>query len=175
MIEDTRTPRPPRGIGRLLYRFPILFYRLGLGNLLGKRFLLLEHIGRITGLHRYAVLEVIRHDDEESVFMVVSGFGKRSDWYQNIGKNPEVRIRVGRRWMEAVAERLAPEEAEAEILDYARRHPRVFRMLVGTFLGYRMRKNDEDLIALARMFIVVRISAKTSFEDNEVHAIRSSI
>jgi deazaflavin-dependent oxidoreductase (nitroreductase family) len=175
MIEEMNTPQPPRGIGRLLYRFPILFYRLGLGNLLGKRFLLLEHVGRVTGLPRHAVLEVIRRDDEKNTFMVVSGFGKRSDWYKNIGKNPGVRIRVGRRWMEAVAERLGPEEAQAEILDYARRHPRVFRMLVGTFLGYRMGKKDEDIIASARLLIVVRISAKTSFEDNEMHTIRSSI
>jgi deazaflavin-dependent oxidoreductase (nitroreductase family) len=167
MTENFQYPQPPKGFSRFLYRLPILIYRVGLGGLLGKRFLLLEHIGRNSGLIRKAVLEVIRYDQFQNVYYVVSAFGDRSDWYRNIYKNPEVRIQVGRKWWVANAEVLDPEISEKEILSYAKQNPRIFRALAERLLGYEVGESDEDLIALARQFIVVGIGVKSGNGENK--------
>ncbi len=153
MAEKGSGPRPPRGWGRVLWRLPIGLYRIGLGWVLGSRFLLLTHTGRKTGLPRYAVVEVRRHDPATETDYVASGFGERSDWFRNIQKTPQVTIQVGRRRMAAVAERLPLTEAERELLDYARRHPRALRTLA-RLLGHRI-EGEEDIRALARRIPIV--------------------
>jgi deazaflavin-dependent oxidoreductase (nitroreductase family) len=166
MTENVQYPQPPKGFSRFLYRLPILVYRAGLGGLLGKRFLLLEHIGRKSGLIRKAVLEVIRYDEFQDVYYVVSAFGDRSDWYRNIIKNPDVRIQVGRMWRMAHAQVLASDRSEKEILSYAKRNPKIFRALAERLLGYEVGESDQDLIHLARQFIVVSISVKSGNGEN---------
>ena len=75
---------------RLFFRAPIYLYRFGLGWLMSGRLLMLTHIGRKSGQPRYAVLEVARHDEPSGVFLVPAAFGRKSDWYRNILKTPEV-------------------------------------------------------------------------------------
>jgi len=157
MTDDIQYPQPPKGFSRFLYRLPVLMYRSGLGILMGKRFLLLEHTGRKSGLARRAVLEVIRYDATEDVYYVVSAFGDRADWYRNICKKPVVKIQVGRKWMSAHAEALALDQTQREILDYAKRYPKTFRVLAERLLGYQVGESEEDLINLAQKFIVVSI------------------
>jgi len=82
--SDMKFPNPPRGGKAIPWRLPILFYRLGLGSLMGKRFLLLNHIGRRSGQSRQAVLEIVQSFPSEGRYLVVSGFGRYSHWYQNI-------------------------------------------------------------------------------------------
>jgi deazaflavin-dependent oxidoreductase (nitroreductase family) len=160
MADEIHYPKPPKGFSRFLFRFPILIFRVGLGFLLGRRFLLLEHTGRKSGLPRDSVLEVIRYDPNEAAYYVVSGFGSQSDWYLNISKEPEVRIQVGRKWMRARAETLPADRAEKEILGYAERYPRTFKVLAQGLLGMRIGENKEDLARLVRNFIVVRIGVE---------------
>ncbi len=59
---------PPKGIKRLFFRFPIVLYKIGLGPLLGERFLKLTHTGRKSGLERETVLEVVKHNREAGVY-----------------------------------------------------------------------------------------------------------
>ena len=47
MPTQSKAAAPPSGLTRLFYRAPILFYRLGLGFILGERFLL-------PGISQYA-------------------------------------------------------------------------------------------------------------------------
>jgi deazaflavin-dependent oxidoreductase (nitroreductase family) len=157
MDETQPGPQPPKGFSRFLYRLPILLYRVGLGILMGRRFLLLEHTGRRSGLPRNAVLEVIRFDRNEEMYYVVSAFGERADWYKNICKDPSVRIQVGWKWKKAQAQLLDVEKTEKEILVYARSHPKVFRVLVERLLGYEVGEGEDELMDLARKFIVVGI------------------
>ncbi|RME46693.1 MAG: nitroreductase family deazaflavin-dependent oxidoreductase [Chloroflexi bacterium] len=148
------TVQPPQGWKRIVWRLPIWLYRARLGRLLGGRFLLLTHTGRKSGLPRYAVVEVMRHDPVTNTYYVASGFGEKSDWFRNIMKTPQVTIQVGRRQMPAIAERLSLEDAERELLDYARRHPRALRNLA-RILGYRIENTEEDIRALAQMVPIV--------------------
>ncbi|MFQ5859416.1 MAG: nitroreductase family deazaflavin-dependent oxidoreductase [Anaerolineae bacterium] len=156
MSTEMTGSRPPRGLSRMLYRLPIWLYRLRLGRLLGERFLLLNHIGRKSGLSRQAVLEVIRHDRVSDTYFVASGWGEKADWFRNIQKTPEVVIDVGRRHLGAVAERLRQEQTERELLDYAQRHPTAFRALA-RLIGYRVTDSEEDVRALARQIPILAL------------------
>lgn len=149
-----KTITPPRGWKAFFWRLPIWIYRLKLGFLLGDRFLLLMHKGRKTGLTRYAVVEVIRHDVETHRYIVASGFGERSDWFRNIMRTPEVVIQVGNCRYAAIARRLSPDEGEAELRDYARRHPTALREL-SRLIGYEYDGSEESLRRMADQIPVI--------------------
>jgi deazaflavin-dependent oxidoreductase (nitroreductase family) len=134
--------KPPRGALRLGLRLPIWLYRVHWGWLLGSRFLMLTHIGRKSGLPRQAVVEVVEHDKATDTYYVVSGWGEKADWYQNIRKSSEVTIHVGGRKFHTKA-KFIPLEKAVDILEtYARNHPTAFSELSGLFLGKRMKPNS---------------------------------
>lgn len=127
--------KPPTGLGRLMVRLPIYLYRMRLGPLMGGRFLLLNHIGRKSGLPRQAVIEVGRHDPATGSYVICSGFGEKSAWYQNLMAHPDVTIQVGNRRLPVRARRMTPEEGSDEMLDYAKRHPKAAKKLAG-YMGF---------------------------------------
>ncbi|WP_435214776.1 nitroreductase family deazaflavin-dependent oxidoreductase [Streptomyces sp. bgisy034] len=128
-------PQPPTGWRRLAFRLPIRLYRAGLGPLLGTRFLLLHHTGRKSGRRRQVVLEVVSYDRQTDTWTVASGFGPKSDWYQNLRHRPEAVIQFGRRRFRVTAHFLSPEEGADVMADYARRHPRAARRL-SSLMGF---------------------------------------
>jgi deazaflavin-dependent oxidoreductase (nitroreductase family) len=152
MPKQRNNARPLKGIKRLLFRAPLWFYRLGLGNLLGRRFILLNHTGRKSGAARQAVLEVVDFDPPTNTYFVASGFGKASDWYQNIVHNPQVRVQVGRQSWAAVANPLPPEESGTMMADYARRHPAAAKQLM-RLCGFEVDGTDADYRAVGREHI----------------------
>jgi deazaflavin-dependent oxidoreductase (nitroreductase family) len=114
---------------RRLVRAPIWLYRLGLGFLFGRRMLLLEHVGRKSGVRRYAVLEVVDHPRTDE-YVIVSGFGEQAQWYRNVVANPHVRVSVGvRRNVPALATPLTPEVVDETLDRYAEHHPWTWRTL----------------------------------------------
>lgn len=118
-----------------LMRAPIWAYRAGLGLAFGSRLLMLEHVGRRTGLNRYVVLEVIDHPSPD-VYVVASGFGERSQWFRNVMARPEVTVSVARRRrVPATARRLPTTEADRVLQDYIDRHPRAWAALRGVLDG----------------------------------------
>ena len=146
---------PPGKALRLGLRLPIWFYRLRLGWLLGHRFLLLTHTGRKSGLPRQTVIEVVRYEKETKTYYVVSGWGEKSDWYQNVRKLPQVGIHSGGDYFKAQAEFIGGEQA-VEILEaYARDHPMAFNELSGLFLGERMTPNSDAPRRLAEKMPMV--------------------
>ena len=149
MPEKVREVKPPTGLTRLAFRFPIWFYRAGFGRLLGDRFLELTHTGRKSGLARRTVLEVVRHDKKTGVYYIAAGFGEGSDWYQNILANPKVEVRSGGNHIQAVAVPLSEAEAGDDLVNYARRHPVAFKELV-RFMGYQVDGSEADIHALGR-------------------------
>jgi deazaflavin-dependent oxidoreductase (nitroreductase family) len=157
MPEQISTPQPPRGLARLAFRLPIGLYRLGLGGLLGTRFLLLIHTGRKTGRERKTVLEVVRYDKAKSVFVVAAGFGPKSDWYQNLRARPQALVQCGRRRWTMRAEFLPPERAGEELLDYGRRHPLALRELI-RMMGFTAGDTPEEIRGVGRMLHMVAFS-----------------
>ena len=141
-------------MARLLFRLPIGFYKIGLGGLLGKRFLLLTHVGRKSGLERKTVLEVVRYNKATSTFIVAAGFGPGSDWYRNIRANPQVTAQCGRQRLQMLAHFLTPEQSGEEMVDYAHRHPQAMREL-SKFMGYRLDGSEADIRAFGQMLSMV--------------------
>jgi deazaflavin-dependent oxidoreductase (nitroreductase family) len=156
MSEKTTTLKRPRGLMRLAFRMPIGFYRLGLGCLLGTRFVLLNHTGRKSGLSRQTVLEVVRYNKSSGECIIASGWGERSDWYHNIVANTRIQFQIANRCSAGIAERLTPEESGKELLNYAHRHPLAFRELA-KFMGFKFNGTENDILAAGKtlpMFIL---------------------
>ena len=149
MAQTNSTPQPPHGFKRLLLRAPIWFYRLGLGWLLGKRFLLLHHLGRRSGLPRQTVLEVVKYHPDTVAYCVASGYGERSDWYRNLLKTPAARMQVGNRRMNVMAHPLTPEQSGEAMVDYARRYPKAARLICRQ-VGCQVDGSEDDYRAVGR-------------------------
>ncbi|TFH38094.1 MAG: nitroreductase family deazaflavin-dependent oxidoreductase [Anaerolineales bacterium] len=155
-MEKTHEPKRPRGWARVFYRLPLKLYSFGLGSLLGERFIHLVHTGRVSGLRREVVLEVVEHVHAGDIYYVASGWGARSDWYLNILKDPKVAAQVGSRKFCAQAEPVAPALAAEVFSRYGQRHPRTLQTLARG-MGYRIRPGDESYRALGRVIPVVGI------------------
>lgn len=152
MPEKVGKVEPPKGVARLLWRAPIWMYRLHLGGLMGGRFLLLHHTGRVSGQPRQNVLEVVNHDAERNVYTIAAGFGKKSDWYKNILKTPDVEIQVGRKKSLRTAVPLEADASGKAMVNYAHRNPHAAKELM-RICGYKVDGSDEDYLILGRDFI----------------------
>lgn len=122
-----------RKIPRWLARMPVPLFKAGFGALFGGRLLMLEHIGRVTGLRRYVVLEVVQREQDGVV--VASGYGWQAQWLRNVHAAPGVRL-WWRRLHGAESHAQIIEAAEArELLErYRKEHPGLARF-VASALG----------------------------------------
>lgn len=154
-----KIPDPPKGNKAILWRLPIWFYRLKLGWLLGHRMLLLTHVGRVSGKPRNAVLEVVHYDKENNTHYVASGFGEKSQWFQNIMKTPNVTIQVGNQIIPVTAERLPVDEAENIFAIYQQKHPNAIKNL-SKLVGYELGDSEEDIRAFMHSIPMIAFHPK---------------
>ena len=145
-------PKPPAGIQAMFWRLPIWLYRFNLGRLLGERMLLLQHTGRKSGKIREAVIEVVRHDTDTDTYTVCSGFGTKSQWFQNLQANPDVNIQVGRRKLAVHANLLPPEQCGEEMVAYAEAHPQLANNLI-QIIGHEVPDSLEGYRTLAEEWL----------------------
>lgn len=148
-MEKVTPPPPPTGLRRALFRLPITLYRWRLGWLLGRRFVLIEHLGRRSGRWRQTVVEVVGRDPAAGTVTVASGFGRTADWYRNLLAHPEATIQVGGRRQAVRAVPLGPEEGADAMVGYARRHPRAGRYL-SRFMGFEVDGGEADYREVGR-------------------------
>ncbi|HVV89877.1 MAG TPA: nitroreductase family deazaflavin-dependent oxidoreductase [Solirubrobacterales bacterium] len=130
-MTGERLARAGAGLLRVRWfvRAPIWIYRARLGAIFGGRLLMLEHRGRHSGKPRYVVLEVIDRP-RPGAFVVVSGFGRRAQWYRNLEADPHVRVFIrSRRPAPAKSRPLTDDEAAAALRRYALAHPRAWDSL----------------------------------------------
>lgn len=142
-MTNSIVDRPPNKALRFGLRLPLLFYRLKLDRLLGDRFLMLTHTGRKSGLPHQTVIEVVKYDKATDTYYVVSGWGRKSDWYQNIQKTPHVTVQVRGRKFQTKAEFIPVEKAIDIVNTYAQEHPIAFKELSMLFFGERMKKSSD--------------------------------
>lgn len=104
--------------------------------------LLLTTTGRKTGLERTTPLQF---EEIDGLCYVASARGRQADWFRNLQADPHVRVRVGERQFDALAEAITNPEQIADFLQYRlKRHPR----MVGTLLrleGLPSRHTRADL------------------------------
>lgn len=159
MTHHESTPQraqPPTGWRRWAFRLPIRLYRAGLGPLLGKRFLLLHHTGRQSGRQRQAVVEVVSYDPRAGAWIVASGFGPKSDWYQNLRHRPQTAIQFGRRRYSVTSRFLSSDEGADIMGAYARRHPRAARRLC-SLMGFAVDGSEDGYRKVGRATPFVRL------------------
>jgi deazaflavin-dependent oxidoreductase (nitroreductase family) len=138
---------PGKHVLRYLLRVPVYFYRWHLGLLFGKRFLLLTHTGRRTGARRQTILEVMEYRKDGPEAVVMSGFGRNSDWLRNIETTPNEEIDLGAAHFKACHRFLGEEEALNVVRNYELRHRLMFpmvRWVLGQLLGWPYRGSNED-------------------------------
>jgi len=126
----------PTGWQRRLFRLPIYLYQWHLGWLMPKRFLCLTQMGRKSGLPRYAVVEVADYDQATNTYYIVSGYGERSNWYQNLLHTPKATIQVRHRQYNVLAHPLPSTESGQKMVEYAQTYPKTAQQLMN-FLGYK--------------------------------------
>jgi len=119
--------RNPTGWLRRALRFPVYLYRVRLGFLLGRRFVMIEHRGRRSGRHYRTVVEVAGRRNGEVI--CASGTGPRADWYRNLRANGLLAVWVGSRRRWASVRFLEAREAAGVLADYEHEHPRTAERL----------------------------------------------
>ncbi len=97
--------------------FMVMMWRLGLGSWIniwpavGGRIMVISHTGRKTGRKRLTPVNYAMVDGE---IFCTAGFGKTSDWYQNILENPEVEVWLPDGWWAGTAKDVTGAENHTE-------------------------------------------------------------
>lgn len=155
-------PHPPRkGVLCLWFIFPRLLYRMHLGWLLGHHCLLLTHQGRKTGRVRQTVLDLLHFDPVTKECLVVSIYGERADWFQNIQVHSALEVQIGRDHFVPVQRILRPEEAEAILVDFWRRYPQGARLGL-RLLGFHYNETEASKQVVLASLRIVSFSPKAS-------------
>jgi deazaflavin-dependent oxidoreductase (nitroreductase family) len=145
----------PRGVIRLLLRLPILFYRLGLGDLMNAaHIMVLGTRGRKSGLTRYTPVEYRRHG---SKIYLYSAWGERPQWFQNLMDCPEVFVQQGRHQFSAHASLVTNSGESLRVLHLFRRiAPFVYDPLIAR-LSARDRIDERTLPDVSHEITIIRI------------------
>ena len=138
-------------------RSPLILYKLGLGWVMGDRFLRLRHRGRKSARVHDTVLEVVGHDKDTGTYYIASGWGEGSHWFRNIEKTPGVGVQVGSLKFQAKAERLTCDEGTEILYHYGEKYPRAFKILTGKLLDDRMEPTKENAAKMAKCMPVAAL------------------
>lgn len=131
---------------RLVFKTPILFYRVGLGGWLGKHILLLQTTGRRTGKIRLTPLEY-GYNPHTGAYFLMTGWKGQSDWYRNARSNPRVQLWVGEQRIQGIARPASIEEVVMEMEKVLSVYPKA----VKTWSGYSGTAYDGTRSSLIRM------------------------
>jgi len=116
----------PSGVMKWLYKSPILLYRLGLGFLIGRLFMIMTTIGRKSGQPRHTAIEF---HEFEGCPTVMSGWGTRTDWYRNLQANPLATVQTWRGAQSVRARRITAEDELARVFRWAQSNPTMQAMM----------------------------------------------
>ena len=144
----------PSGLLRLALRMPLTLFRLGLGDLLNSlRLLILTTRGRKSGQARHVAVEYRRHG---SKIYIISGWGERPDWYQNLLTDPLVTIQLGRHALSALADKVTdPAEALRAVNQFRRDAPTRYDAVLGRLVDDEI--SGINLPDVSHQFTIVRL------------------
>lgn len=128
-------------------RMPLIVYRLGLGRMLGKRFMLLTHVGRRSGKVYRSVLAVLRFEADTQAVYAVSPWSA-SNWYHNIQAAPALEVETGSARYAPTQRDLTPEEIAALIVEFRQKHS-VFSRMIARIPGWKVDSTYEEFLDLA--------------------------
>jgi deazaflavin-dependent oxidoreductase (nitroreductase family) len=144
----------PTGLLRLALRMPLTLFRVGLGDLLNAlRLLILTTRGRKSGQPRHVAVEYRRHG---SKIYMISGWGERPDWYQNLLADPLVTIQLGRHTLSALADKVTdPAEALRAVNLFRRDAPSRYDAVLGRLVDDEI--SGLKLPDVSPQFTIVRL------------------
>jgi deazaflavin-dependent oxidoreductase (nitroreductase family) len=152
-VAERSQAAPDQGAGKApsllipIFKLPVFLYRLGLGWLLGHRFMQITHTGRRTGKVHRTVLAVLRFDEQTKEVYAVSAWSG-SDWYRNIQQSPARHVEIGFVRYVPVQRPLTAEAITTTFMDYRRKHP-IFSRLICRIPGWKWDASYEEFLALA--------------------------
>ncbi len=145
----------PTGALRAALRLPILLYRLGMGWLLAPiPLMILTTRGRRSGAARHTPIEFRGHG---SKFYIVSLWGSRPHWFQNLLAEPKVTIQQGSRQFAARAQVVDSHGEALRVLHlFRRRVPAIYDAVMARMSG-ESTISVQKLPELSRAFTIVRL------------------
>ena len=138
----------PSGLMRWLYKTPILLYRLGLGFLVGRLFMILTTVGRKSGQPRRTGIEFHEYKGRRYIF---SAWGKKSDWYRNIEAHPYITIQTWRGSESVLARRITSDVELAQAFAFAMSNPSMRMVMKSAGFGQTL----EQFLAQKERFTFV--------------------
>lgn len=153
--DSAQMPLPyPTGALRGLLRAPLLFYRLGLGDLLNTlHILVLTTRGRRSGQPRHTPIEYRRHGKK---IYLVSGWGARPNWFQNLQAQPQVTVQMGQQTQAARAQIVTdPAEALRAIYLFRRTAPERYDAVLSYVIDETV--TSKTLPNLSGQFTIIRL------------------
>lgn len=117
-----------RGWYRTASALPLLSWRLGLGALVGRLFMVLTVRGRRGGLERRLMVTYLRVDGVDHAAAI---YGARSQWLRNLAADPRCGVQTGRDRYGAVARPITDGD---EVVAWRRRMGWGARLLFGAYL-----------------------------------------
>jgi deazaflavin-dependent oxidoreductase (nitroreductase family) len=153
----------PEGAARWLLRSPVLLYRLGLGALANRvHIMILVTRGRTSGLPRYTPVEYRAHGSKT---YILSGWGERAHWVQNLRAQPSVVAQQGGAAFGACAEIVTNEgEALRALRLFRRPAPSVYDAVFAR-MTERDKADEHDLIEIARRVTIIRLDPQAVMSD----------
>ncbi len=111
--QDLMGTYPKKIWMKMMYKAPIVLWRMGLGPLMGRIFVLITTTGRKSGLPRHTLAEYFVLDGK---LYVVCAYGAKADWYKNMMANPYVTIQTWQGAERVKATRVTNSEELLDIL-----------------------------------------------------------
>ena len=166
-----------KGMLWYLFRGPVYLYRWHLGWLFGHRLLLLNHVGRRTGLPRHTVLEVVEYRKNGPEIVVVNGFGPECDWVRNIEARGGEEVVIGGQRFPATHRFLGEDEAVSVMRAYEHRNRFITPVVhagLSWLLGWNYRGSEDDRRRLVRQLPLIAFRPRASQDLSTVPMRRSA-
>jgi len=147
---------PPKGLTKYFFKIPVYFARIGLfgwEKIFGLDWMLLITTGRKSGKKRYSMVDILLYERDTDTYYIEVGFGKKSDWYQNIQANSVFEAQVYRRKFTAIAEELSAEKAGDMLVNFVQKRP-VYSKSVMKVVGITFNSESELRGMVSKMILL---------------------
>ncbi len=103
-------------LNRLLFKTPLIWWRMGLGPMLGRSMLVLTTWGRKSRAPRHTMLS---YTPLEGRIYIGAGWGEQCDWLKNVLADPHVTVQVQSKEVTGVPSELALPAVARRVTDDA--------------------------------------------------------
>ena len=137
--------------GQLMFKLPLILWRLGLGPLLGHYLLVITTKGRKSGLPRHTMTEF--HTLNGKIYAPCA-YGRKAQWYKNIAADPHVTVQTWQGAERMIATRVTDDEELLAVLQLVTRNNPV---MLGWYLdSLGISPESEDIVAHKDRIYLIR-------------------